>query len=123
MYEYIADFERWKKTNQNYREKYQEMEKFVKKCEEKCDKNEECLNLCRKPIVDIERFNIFMMKRLTLDVYEICSEKTSKNLDTNLITEIEKMKVCCENLYRESEITIKKETIERLDDMLKFLNV
>ena len=88
MYEYIADFERWKKTDLNYKEKYQEVENFVKKCENKCGKIEECINSCRKPIVDIERFNIYMIKRLSLDVYEICSAKTSANNDLKISFEI-----------------------------------
>ncbi len=125
MYEYISDFERWKRFSQDYLDKYKKIEIFVKNCQSNCIKtDEECFNNCKKPIVDIERFNVHMIKRLSLDVYETCSEKIKlDNDDSNFSTELNKMKICCDNLFTENELTIKKETLSRLDDIIKFLNV
>lgn len=122
MYEYISSFERWKNFDKNYSEKYQVINKFFEDCKIKCENNIECLNNCKKPIIDIERFNLNMIKKLSVDVYDICSDKISiQNL--HLTNEINKMKICVENLYRENEVLVKKETIERMDDMIKFLNL
>jgi hypothetical protein len=122
MYEYISSFERWKNFDKNYLEKYQTINKFIEDCKFKCGNNFECQNNCKKPIIDIERFNLNMIKKLSVDVYDICSNKIS-NKNEDLTNEINKMKICVENLYRENEVIVKKETIERMDDMIKFLNL
>jgi len=63
-----------------------------------------------------------MIKKLSVDVYDICSDKISiQNL--HLTNEINKMKICVENLYRENEVLVKKETMGRIDEMIKFLNL
>ena len=158
MYEYVAQFERWKKTNLEYKLKFSEISEFSQNCVKKCNselnnKNssenlnlEECINACKRPVIDIERFNLSMIKRLTIDVYEICSNKLSlSNLNfinsnknhndkndlyllsqsqsDSLMNDINKMKICVENLYRENEILVKKETLERIDDIIKFLKI
>jgi len=39
---------------------------FIRSCKRKCDINDiNCLNLCNKPLIDIERFNYDIMKRMT----------------------------------------------------------
>ncbi len=123
MYEYISGVERWKKIDKSYLEKYNTFTKFVQNCQEKCvniNKGGECFETCKKPIVDIERFNVNMIKKLSLDVYDICANKI--NL-VDLSTDINKIKTCCDNLYRENEIIVKKETLDRMDDIIKFLNI
>jgi hypothetical protein len=122
MYEYIAELERWKKINTNYIDKFKVIQNFVLKCQDKCLGQYDCLNLCKKPLVDIERFNTYMIKRLSTDVYDICSEKVQLDFNSNIAGEINKLKICSESLYRENEVTVKKETLERLDDIMKFLN-
>ncbi len=126
MYEYIASFERWKKINPEYIEKYKKISSFVTKCQSECYNSNnnisDCIDACKKPLVDIERYNVSMIKRLSVDVYETCSSKIEMDKNSNITTEINKMKVCCDNLFSENEITVKNETLERLDSIAKFLN-
>jgi hypothetical protein len=127
MYEYIASFERWKNVDKNYGEKYSRIKNFVEGCNLKCSDNFECQSACKKPIVDIERFNIGMIKKLSVDVYDICASKSKEGKEgketADLTSELNKMKICVDNLYRDNELIVKKETIERMDDMIKFLNL
>jgi hypothetical protein len=118
MYEYIAELERWKNINNDYRSKYTQIKQFVKECENKCA-TQSCLELCKKPIIDIEKFNTDMIKKATLDIYELCSNKTK---DMELSTKINKTKKCIDLLYQDNETIIKKEMITRIDDLLKYLN-
>lgn len=128
MYEYIVELERWKKTNLNYIDKYSKILNFVKDCENNChikkyeDELEKmnCLNKCKMPIVDIERFNLNMSKRLTMDIYDVCINKY--DADSDLVKESSKIKICVENLFRENENLLKKETLDRMDDILKFIS-
>lgn len=120
MYEFISGFERWKNFDKNYNEKYHMIKSYTEDCKKQCLDDENCKDLCRKPIVDIERFNLNMIKKLTVDVYEVCSNKFNSN-EANL--EFSKMKSCLDNLYEENETYIKKQTLERMDDMINFLNI
>jgi hypothetical protein len=119
MYEYIADMERWKNLNSDYRGRYTLVTEFVKKCESKCT-TPECMELCKKPIIDIEKFNTDMIKKSTLDIYELCGVKTKDITELNL--KISKTKKCVDLLYQDNEILVKREMISRLDDLLKYLN-
>jgi hypothetical protein len=128
MYEYISDLERWKKFDQNYNKKYSSITNFVRSCELNCKKNKKieedlnsCLNLCKKPIIDIERFNYDINKRTFSDVYELCSNKSNDISDLN--KKINKVKSCFESLYRENEMIVKKEMENRIDDMINFLKI
>jgi hypothetical protein len=120
MYEYIADIERWKKTNKDYNTKYSVLKDFVNNCDSKCNKNQECIELCKKPIIDIEKFNTDMIKRASLDIYELCSNKTQEINELNL--KISKMNKCVATLYQDNENIIKRELLDRIDSLVKFLN-
>jgi len=128
MYEYIADLERWKKIDNSYKDKYNRVISFSQTCQESCkntkkyqEEIQSCINLCKKPIIDIERYNTEINKRLTSDIYELCNKKA---LDINDITnKIPKIKLCSENLYRDNEFIVKKEMINRIDDIINFLNI
>jgi len=128
MYEYLADLERWKKYDNEYKEKYFKVISFTNNCESNCKTKEtyqeeinSCINLCKKPIIDIERHNTEINKRLTSDIYELC---TKKALDINdLNRKISKIKICSENLYRDNEQIVKKEIVNRVDDIINFLKI
>lgn len=121
MYEYIAELERWKKFNKVYQEKYQKIKDFVRTCEEERKNSEDTWMLCKKPLVDIEKFNLNLAKRLTLEIYDLCTNKTKDFTDLNL--KIEKTKICVDILFRENEALVKKEIISRMDDVLKFVSL
>lgn len=128
MYEYLAELERWKKLDNDYNEKYQKIINFSENCIYKCktvksftSEIDACISLCKKPIVDIERHNLEINKRITLDIYELCSNKL---VDANdLSYKITKIKVCSENILRDNEIILKTEILNRIDNILSFLNV
>lgn len=128
MYEYLADLERWKKFDNEYTDKYLKINIFTNECQNNCkatkSSQEEivsCVNLCKKPIIDIERHNTEINKRLTTDIYELC---TKKALDINDINKkISKIKICSENLYRDNEQIVKKEIINRIEDIINFLKI
>jgi hypothetical protein len=122
MYEYICDYERWKKFDKEYNEKYQRLLAFSQKCIETCKENQECINRCNRPIIDIERFNLKMIKKLSSDVYEICSSKLKLDSE-QFFKEVEKMNICSQDLYKENESIVKSETLTRMSDMIKFLNI
>jgi hypothetical protein len=118
MYEYIADFERWKITSDEYLNKYIKVQEITNNCISNC-KDEICTNLCKKPIIDIHKFSSEMIKKATLDIYELCTSKT-KNI-TDLPSRINKTKKCVELLYNDNEKMIKREIVDRLDDIYKYL--
>ena len=122
MYEYICDYERWKKFDKEYNEKYQVLLNFSQKCLETCKEDQECLNRCKRPLIDIEKFNLKMIKKLSSDVYEICSSKISLDSE-HILSDLEKMKNCTQELYKENESIVKCETLTRMSDMIKFLNI
>jgi hypothetical protein len=127
MYEYIADFEKWKKNSTIYQEKLAKVHNFIKICQNKCEDNkinkEECINLCKKPLIDLENFNINIIKRMSVEIYELCNEKIYKTAGKEINNElIRKMKACGDNLYRDNDLIIKKEITERVDNILKFLS-
>lgn len=117
MYEYLSDLERWKNINNNYKIKYNEILDFVSKCENE-NKNNENIHLCKKPIYDVEKFNADIAKRLTFEIYELCLNKVKSDTEYNA-----KIESCVDILYRENEVLVKREIMDRLDDVLKFLNV
>jgi len=128
MYEYLADLERWKKYDNDYTEKYSKVILFTNDCQSNCKTKKtsqeeiiSCFNLCKKPIVDIERHNTEINKRLTSDIYELCTKKALDISDIN--KKISKIKMCSENLYRDNEQIVKKEIINRVDDIINFLKV
>jgi hypothetical protein len=118
MYEYIAQIERWKNFNTDYTNKYNKLKEFVITCESKCT-NQDCHELCKKPIIDIEKFSTDLIKKSTLDIYELCNHKTREI--NELTIKISKTKKCIELLYQDNENLIKKEMLNRLDDLLKYL--
>lgn len=128
MYEYLADLERWKKIDNDYTDKYSKVISFTNDCQSNCkatktsqEEMNSCINLCKKPIVDIERHNTEINKRLTTDIYELCSKKA---LDINDINKkISKIKMCSENLYRDNEQIVKKEIVNRVEDIINFLKI
>ncbi len=128
MYEYLADLERWKKFDHDYKEKYSKVASFTNDCQSNCKETKtsqeevnSCINLCKKPIIDIEMHNSEINKRLTTDIYELCCKKA---LDINDINKkISKIKICCENLYRDNEQIVKKEIVNRVDDIINFLKI
>jgi hypothetical protein len=60
-----------------------------------------------------------MIKKATLDIYELCTNKT-KNI-TDLQSKINKTKKCVEVLYNDNEKLIKREIIDRIEDIHKYL--
>jgi hypothetical protein len=127
MYEYIVELERWKKITPNYLDKYSKIQNFVKNCEKNCllkkydveTERMDCVDKCKMPLVDVERFNLNMSKRLSVDIYDVCISKYDTNSD--LVKETTKIKNCVEKLFRENENLLKKETLDRMDDILKFI--
>jgi hypothetical protein len=128
MYEYIVELERWKKISPIYLEKYSKIENFVKNCQHSCNEKKyedelekiNCLNKCKMPLVDVERFNLNMSKRLSMDIYDVCISKFETTGD--LQREKTKIKNCVESLFRENENLLKKESLDRMDDILKFIS-
>ncbi len=118
MYEYIADFERWKLTSEDYINKYKKVQEVSNQCISNCQ-DERCINLCKKPLIDINKFSSEMIKKATLDIYELCTSKT-RNI-TDLPFRINKTKKCFELLYNDNEKMIKREILDRLDDLYKYL--
>ena len=128
MYEYLADLERWKKIDTDYTEKYAKVLSFDNDCQSNCkatkiseEEINSCVNLCKKPIIDIERHNTEINKRLTTDIYELCSKKALDIDDIN--KKISKIKICSENLFRDNEQIVKKEIVNRVDDIINFLKI
>ncbi len=95
MYEYLSEFERWKNLNKNYNEKYLKIkviisirkQDYVEECKRGVSKDDtEKLNLCKKPIIDIEKFNFDIQKRITsvvnllLRKFMTCVHKRSQKL-------------------------------------------
>ena len=85
------------------------------------------MNLCLKPIIDIEKFNFDIQKRITnvilcllQEIYDLCSQKTSKIEE--LHSKVKSMKTCVDTLYKENDIIVKREVINRLDDLINFLS-
>ncbi len=128
MYEYLADLERWKIFDIEYSEKYNKVILFSEDCKNNCKDNnkpieeiQSCINLCKKPIIDIERHNSDINKRLITDIYELCNKKA---LDINDINKkINKIKTCTENLYRDNELIVKNEILNRVNDIINFLKI
>ena len=120
MYEYIADIERWKIINEDYVRKYNLVKDYVNICISKC-KIENCREMCKKPIIEIEKFNSDLFRNATLDIYELCTKKTKDIKDLTLL--INKTKKCVEVMYNDNENIIKREMIERIDDVYKFLSL
>ena len=128
MYEYLSEIERWKSFDDIYKDKYSKIKKFSENCENDCKKSKiseeeinSCKGLCKKPIIDIERNNMELNKRITLDIYDLCTNKAQEI--NNINSKVSKIKSCVENLFRDNELIIKKEMINRIDDMINFLKI
>lgn len=74
MYEYLSEFERWKNLNKNYNEKYLKVkvvyrfrkQDYVEQCKRGVNEEDsEKTKLCMKPIIDIEKYNFDIQKRIT----------------------------------------------------------
>ena len=123
MYEFICDYERWRKFDKEYKNRYEMFVKFSADCLKSCNGNQDCFDKCRRPLLDIERFNLGMVKKLSSDIYEICSSKINLDNSEILYKDIEKIKLCCKELFDENIGMVKIETLSRMDDMIRFLNI
>lgn len=124
MYNYIAEFELWKTKNKVFKEKYSVLSEFTQECQAKCKDDpesnlSECLQLCKKPLVDLENFNISLTKRMCLEIYEVCNRKASKAKGGS--TAAETIKLCADSLYKDNEVIIKSELLERMENIATFL--
>ena len=120
MYEYIADIERWKIINEEYNSKYNLVKEYALKCITRCE-TDNCRDMCKKPIIEIEKYNCDLFRNAFLDIYDLCTQKT-KDIH-ELTTQINKTKKCVELMFNDNENIIKREMIERIDDIYKFLSL
>jgi len=120
MYEFIADIERWKIINDEYARKYNLIKEFSINCTSKCE-TDNCRDMCKKPIIEIEKFNCNLIRNATLDIYELCTQKTKDIQD--LKSQTNKTKKCVELMFSDNENIIKREMIDRIDDIYKFLSL
>lgn len=122
MYEYLADFERWKNTNNEYLTNNQKINELIENCKTKCidlSTKEECLDTCKSPLVDIENFIYKKTTNLMIDVYELCTSKLDPELNTR--EKFKKLHKCTDYLYKDNENIVKREIIKKFEETIKFI--